>query len=170
MSPASRMVRAILPVLVALLAACRANTTRPSFVPVPEAMEAEVRLGIATGTQLLTEAPREDSLPIARVEEFDGYVETPWFTLPGFEPTTARPAGRDVMRVRGWVNPARPGYVRLVVEVVYRPWIDPGRPGRDLDRAVPADHPVPTRIRESLDRLLDLYGPPDHVRGAAVPR
>ncbi len=164
MSSVIPALRPILPVLVALLAGCRANTTRPSFTPVPSAMEAEVRLGIATGTQLLTEALREDSLPVSRVEEFDGYIETPWFSLPGFEPVTGRPAGLDVVRVRGWVNPARPGYVRLVVEVVYRPWIDPGRPGRDLDRAVPPDHPVLIRIRESLDRLLDLYGPPDHVR------
>lgn len=169
MSPVARTLRPLLPILAALFAGCRANTTRPSFTPIPSAMEAEVRLGIATGTQLLTEALREDSLPISRVEEFDGYVETPWFSLPGFEPTSARPAGPDVVRVRGWVNPARPGYVRLVVEVVYRPWIDPGRPGRDLDRAVPPDHPVLIRIRESLDRLLDLYGPPDHVR-EPVPR
>lgn len=170
MSPTALTVRAILPVLVTLLAGCRANTTRPSFTPIPTAMEAEVRLAIATGTQLLTEALREDSLPIARVEEFDGYVETPWFSVPGFEPTIGRPAGLDVVRVRGWVNPARPGYVRLVVEVVYRPWIDPGRPGRDLDRTVPPDHPVLVRVQQSLDRLLDLYGPPDHVRGEPVPR
>ncbi len=140
---------------------CRASTTRPPFGPKPMAATAELRLGIESGTQILAEALQEDSIPIATVELLDGYVETRWFRVPGWQEVEGEPVGVDVVRVRGWVDPARPGYVRCTVEIVYRPWVDPSRDGRELDVAVPSDHLVLQRVQARLKRLVSLYGDPD---------
>ncbi|HEU5171772.1 MAG TPA: hypothetical protein VFU46_14590 [Gemmatimonadales bacterium] len=137
------------------LAACQLATTRPSFEPVPEARHAEVRLPRAEATRLLAEALREDSVPVALAEPRDGYVVTPWFDSTG---VAASPdIGTGVVRVRGWVEPARVGSSELIVETVYRPMLDPSLPERELERAVAPDHPVAVRVDSVLARLARRY-------------
>lgn len=155
-------------VLVVCLAACQANTTRPPIAPMPLSLTAEVRMSIPAGTRLLTSALQADSIPLTRIEELDGYVESPWFAVAGREPAASRPVGPEVVRVRGWVDPARPGYVRFTVEIVYRPWLDPSRADRDLERPVSADHRVKEQIAARLKRLAVVYG--DAVDSAGVGR
>lgn len=41
----------------------------------------------------------------------------------------------------------------IIVETVYRPVADPSRPERDLERQVPAGHPVAARVAKILDAL-----------------
>jgi hypothetical protein len=152
---------------VAVAAACQASTTRPPFVPYPEAAHGEIGFGnpdrVATvirATQVLAEALRADSIPVARVEERDGYLETRWFEASSLQPTSREPLGPDVVRVRAWVTPAKPGFGTIEVETVYRPLIDPSLPARELETPVPDDHPVGRRVADVVKKLVERYGEP----------
>jgi len=144
--------------LAALAAACLLSTSRPGFEPLLGVQTAEVRLGPAAATQRLGEALREDSIPVTRLEPRDGYVQTPWFEVATGQPTRRSPLGPEVVRVRGWVNPGRYGHSDLQVEVAYRALRDPSVPGRELERPVPADHPVRIRVQAALDTLARRFG------------
>ncbi len=158
------------------LVACKATTSRPSFVPFPEAGHGEIGFGnpdrvatITQATQVLAEALRADSIPVARVHVSDGYLETGWFDAASLTPTGRRPLGPEVVKVRGWVDPAKPGFSDLEVETVYVPYADPSRPERDLEAPVAADHPVATRVAGVIKALVEKFGEPDTttVRAAA---
>ena len=147
-----------LAVTVALIAACQLATKRPPFEPLPEARHVDLALGRAEATERLVEALREDSIPLARVELRDGYVESPWFeaetgrAVPGGKP------GAGVVRVRGWVEPARVRQSEVRLEAVFRQIWDPSLPERELERPVAADHPVLVRVDSVLARLAERYG------------
>ncbi|NNG16901.1 MAG: hypothetical protein HKM89_10510 [Gemmatimonadales bacterium] len=106
-----------------------------------------------TATAEVAQALRQDSIPVAVLELRDGYLETPWFESATGTPTTQRPLGLDVVRVRGWVDVEHPGHSRITVEVVYRPWADPSLPDRELERLAPPDHPVSLRAQAALARV-----------------
>ena len=133
--------------------ACNPNTTRPPIHPLLGAAVIEVQLDVAAATAEVAEALRQDSIPVDVVEVRDGYVETPWFESTTGRPTTRRPLGSDVVRVRAWVDVEHPGHSRIAVEVVYRPWADPSLPDRELDRIAPPDHPVTRRVQAALARM-----------------
>jgi hypothetical protein len=139
-------------------AACRPNTTRPPFPPQPEAAGTEVRLTVPEATRRFAEALRADSLPILKVELRDGYLETPWFNASTRRPTRGRPMGSQVVRIRAWADPARPGSSQLTVETLYRPLADPSLPERELEREVEPDHPVALKMVAVLKQLVDRYG------------
>jgi hypothetical protein len=143
--------------LVTLAAGCLLTTARPGFDPLLGVSKAEVRLAPAAATQRLAEALREDSIPVTRVEPRDGYVQTPWFDAVSGEPTHRSPLGSEVVRVRGWADPGRYGHTDLRVEVAYRALRDPSVPGRELERPVPADHPVRVRVQAALDSLARRF-------------
>ena len=145
---------------VLVLAACQPATTRPPFGPVPEAHGSEVRLAVPEATRRLAEALRADSIPANKVMLRDGYIETPWFLARTRRPTGRRPLGPDVVRVRAWADPARPGSTQLTIETIYRPRVDPSLPERELDREVPRDHPVAQRVEAALKRLVERFGTP----------
>ncbi len=155
--------------LLALLAACQATSNRPPYDAFPDAAAAEVELGLAAATRVLAEALRADSLPVARLEERDGFLDTGWFDAATLAPTGRMPVGPGVVRIRAWAVPAKAGFSELQVETVYRPLADPSRPERDLDRVVPADHPVQQRVTAILGRLLEKYGDPAARPPAPVP-
>lgn len=144
----------------ALLAACRPDTTRPAIVPYPEAAAVEIRLRPPEATRRLAEALQADSLPPARVQLRDGYIETAWLDSATGQPTTRRPLGTDVIRLRAWADPGRPGNSVLTVETLYRPWADPSLPERELERQVPPGHPAAAKVERILEAMLKRHGGP----------
>ena len=141
-----------------VMAACRPNTTRPPFPPLPEAAGTEIRLSVPEATRRFAEALRADSLPIRKLELRDGYLETPWFITTTRHPTRGRPIGSKVVRIRAWADPARPGSSQLTVETLYRPLADPSLPERELEREVSPDHPVALKMVALLKQMVDRYG------------
>jgi hypothetical protein len=164
-------VRRAAAVVALALCACRPDTTRPSLRPLPEAAFTEIRLPTQEATRQLAEALRADSLPPSRVRIRDGYIETAWLDSGTGRPTRKRPLGADVVRIRAWADPARPGNTLLTVETLYRPMADPSRPERELDRQVPKDHPLALRVQHALETLLKRYGgpPPPQPKQPAAP-
>jgi hypothetical protein len=147
--------------LLVLLAACQASTTRPTFGPVTGAVAVVLELPVARASGLLAAGLKADSFPVMVTEPQDGFLETPWFDSASFSPTGRVPLGPDVVRVRAWVDPEKPGFSRVTVETLFRDVADPSLPQRELDREVPPDHPVAVRVRAVLDTLRKRYGEPD---------
>jgi hypothetical protein len=139
---------------------CQPNTARPPFTPLPEAAGTEIRLPVPEATRRLAEALKGDSLPVRKVALRDGYIETPWFNAVSRRPTRGRPIGPNVVRIRAWADPARPGSSQLSVETLYRPVTDPSLPERELEREVARNHPVAVKVEAVLRRLVERYGGP----------
>lgn len=158
-----------LTIALSLLAAggCRPNSTRPPFPPVPEAASTEIRLTPTDAVRLLAEALKADSIPPARVELRDTWLETRWFDAATGAPARHRPIGAGTVRVRAWADPTHPGNSKVVVETVYRPVVDPSVPERELDREVPRNHPVALKVRATLQELVKRYGGPPKPAEAA---
>jgi hypothetical protein len=152
--------RAALALVVPGLLACQPATTRPSFTPLPEAETVEIRLSQAEATRRLAEMMADDSIPAARVEVRDGFIESRWFDPSTGKPSSRRPIGPGIVRVRAWSDPGRPGFAILTVETVYRPMADPSLPQRELEREVPKSHPIATKVRASLQEMVKKYGGP----------
>jgi hypothetical protein len=146
--------------LLLAIAACQPATNRPTLVPRPEAAGQEIRLPVREATQRLAEALRADTIPVRRIDVRDGYMETPWFDARTGRPTNRRPIGTEVVRVRAWADPARPGNSLLTVETVYQPLTDPSLPDRELEQAVPLDHRVAKKVAGVLTRMAQRYGAP----------
>lgn len=148
-----------LPVMGALLA-CQPSTTRPMFLPYPEAETAEIRLSMPEATRRLAEAFKNDSIPASRVDTRDGFIETGWFDSASGRPTRRRPLGTGTVRVRAWSDPGRPGFSVLSVETVYRAATDPSLPPREVERTVPPTHPVAVKVRTELQEMMKRFGAP----------
>ncbi len=117
-------------------------------------------MSVREATLRLAQALREDTIPVRRVELRDGYIESPWFDSRTMRPTRRRPVGTEVVRIRAWADPARPGGTRLTVETLYQPVADPSLPARELEREVPRDHPTARKVEGVLARLAERYGAP----------
>jgi hypothetical protein len=126
----------------------------------PEAETVEIRLSPTEATRRLADVMRDDSIPAARVEIRDGFIESRWFDPSTGQPTKSRPIGTRIVRVRAWADPGRPGFALVTVETVYRAMADPSLPQRELERQVPRDHPVATKVRAALQDMLKRYGGP----------
>jgi hypothetical protein len=152
-------------------AACQPNTGRPALSPLPESAGTEVRLAPAEATRKLAEALRADSVPVRKVLVRDAYLETDWFDAQTGR--SRRPApGFGVVRIRAWADPARPGSSLLAVETAYRALADPSLPDRELDRQVPAKHPVAVKVEAILQQMVKQFGgppPPQTSPPAASP-
>ncbi len=143
--------------LVAVLPACQASTTRPGFMPMPEEQSYEVRLTVPEATRLLA-AAIADSFPLKRVEERDGYLETEWFSVPGFTPVKGRALNSAVDKIRGWIDPGPPFHSVITVEIVYRFADDPSRDPREFERSVHETHTARRMMLGILKGLTDRYG------------
>jgi hypothetical protein len=141
-----------------LVAACFPTTSRPAFTVMPDATSREIELPMDRATTALALALDGDSIPVLRTMAKDGWLETGWFSVSTMQPTTDRPLGPDVVKVRAFVGPARPNYSSVVVETVYRPIADPSESPRELEEQVPADHPVALRVKATLQKMVDQYG------------
>ena len=158
-------------VAAVLVAGCRATTKRPDVVPLPEAEHAVVGFGmlnrdssVAWITDSVVAYLVADSIPVGRVHRVDGYLETPWFDAKTLLPTAARPLGQDVVKVRAWVDAAKPGFAQVEIETVYVPAADPSVRDRETEVAVPLVHPINRRVAGALKRLNDKYGAPDEEK------
>ncbi len=169
MSHASRPAWTMSALLIGLLLGCNPRTSRPPFSPLPAAVEAELELPVGVAVGVIADALRADSIPVALVQERDGYLETPWFLARDGTPTTDRPIGVEVVRVRAWASPGRVGHSDIQVEAVYRPMADPSRPARELEQLVPAEHPVAKRIEAVVARLVTEFGHPEQLPPKPVP-
>lgn len=143
----------------ALVLGCKPYSPRPFYPPVVGAPMGEINLSVRAATEALADVFRSDSLPLGRVELADGYLETVWFDAATRRPTGARRLGPEVVQVRAWVDPAKPGSSRMTVETIFRPLADPSLPARNLDRQAPADHPTARRVAEIVEQLVKLYAP-----------
>jgi hypothetical protein len=150
----------ILPPLVLVLAslACFPTTTRPPFKPRPSAPVFEVELPVPQATRALALALDADSIPVRRTEANDGWLESEWFDVATHQRTSRRILGSDVVKVRAFVDPSRPGHSTLTIEVVYRPRADPSRPDRELEEQLPFTHPVVGRVVLVATALARQYG------------
>lgn len=140
--------------------ACYPTTTRPDLVPLLEAPRLELELEVPEATRALALALDADSFPVRRTEPTDGWLETGWFNAVSLQPTTDRPLGINVVRLRGFVEPGRANHSVVTVEVVYRPAANPALPERERDRVIPDWHPVAARLTAVLEKLRAMYGEP----------
>jgi hypothetical protein len=138
---------------------CQPNTGRPVFTPLPDAAGTEVRLSPTEATRELAAALRAHSVPVRKVLLRDAYLESGWFDAKTGRPRT-NPMGQNIVRVRAWADPARPGSSQIAVETAYRPLADPSLPARELERQVPANHPVAVKVDSILQGLIKRFGGP----------
>jgi len=136
-----------------LLAACNPTSARPRLDPLPLAPVAEVKGKRPAISEKTMATLREDSLPLALVTVTDAYAESPWLDSATMQPTTRRPLGTDVVKIRTWVDPSKPGYSRITIEPVYRVMADPSIPERELERLVPEGHPARALAQAIFDKL-----------------
>jgi hypothetical protein len=157
--------------VVCLSVSCQPNTTRPAFVPLPEAAGTEIRLPVREATRQLGDNLKASGIPVSRIMIRDGYLETRWFSVRSGRPVSGRPLGTGNVRVRGWADPARPGSSQLRIETAFRPMADPSLPERELDRQVPSDHPIARKVNEVLKKMVERYGgpPPPQSQPPAAP-
>jgi hypothetical protein len=117
-------------------------------------------MNLAEATRVLADSLQADSIPMKRVVEIDGMIESNWFNVPGYTVASGRHLGPGVVRVRGWVDPGKAGYSVYTIEAVYRVYADPSREERELEQAVAETHPARVKVTKLLDRLVQLYGDP----------
>ena len=127
-----------------LLAACTPVTTRPSFTPLPEALQVVINAPPARVTEYADSLLRADSVAVSFVSLRDAWLETKDFA--------------GTYRVRLWADPDVAGKSRVTVEAVYRPRRDPSRTARDLERASPPGSPGQQRAQQLLTALKDKLG------------
>jgi hypothetical protein len=140
-------------ILLLAILSCSPFSNRPRITPFPEASQVEVRTKVPEATQRLITALTNDSIPLIKQTTRDGYVESPWLDSATMRPTSARPVGPGVVKLRGWVDPGRVGYSVITVEGAYRRMADPSLPERELESPVPENHPVRFRIDSLLARI-----------------
>lgn len=139
-----------------LLAACTPITSRPAFLPYPQALVAIVE---APAPRIVPEAMgwlANEGLRVEWSSPQDGYVESAWFNVRTRASTTGQTdpgALLDTIKLRCWVDPNAPGKSQLTVEAVYRPMLDPSRPARDLEVIVPQGsegHRIAVQLIEAM--------------------
>jgi len=147
--------------LVLFLLACTPTTTRPDFMPLPEAPSVVLYARpprVAAEVQAWLTA---QGLQVELANTQDAYVETAWF-----EPRSKRSIRGDrdpgdlagTFKIRCWADPDAPGKSRLTVEAVYRPVLDPSRPERDLEVLVPPGHEGAKLVERMIDELKKKLG------------
>ncbi|HEX9704644.1 MAG TPA: hypothetical protein VGA20_05310 [Gemmatimonadales bacterium] len=160
-------------VFLLLLVACNPFTTRPDFVPLPQAPVAYLDARRDVVTREVTAWLQAESLLVVRSEPGDGYVETAWY-----DPVTRRSLAQDrdpphaarTFRVRCWADPDVPNATRLTVEVVSHPFYDPSRTARDLEVLVPDDHEGKKLAERLIEAMKQKFGvPPERQEPTAAP-
>jgi len=157
-APRSRCRSAFPPIrlFALLLSACTPITSRPAFLPYPQALVAIVD---AAAARIVPEAMGWLASQGLRVEwssPQDGYVETAWFNVRTRRSMTGMGDPGDLLdtvKLRCWVDPNAPGKSQLTVEAVYRPILDPSRPERDLEVMVPLasdGHRIAVQLIEAM--------------------
>ncbi|MGH7614181.1 MAG: hypothetical protein ACREMW_09120 [Gemmatimonadales bacterium] len=154
--PANSAIRNPHSAIVVLLAACTPITSRPAFLPYPQA---PVGIIEAPAPRIVPEAMgwlANEGLRVEWSSPQDGYVETAWFNVRTRNSMTGQGdpgALLDTIKLRCWVDPNAPGKSQLTVEAVYRPILDPSRSERDLEVIVPQGsegHRIAVQLIEAM--------------------
>ena len=155
----------------ALLSSCDPGTTRPDVLPFPDSRQIEVILDRPGAITALRDALIADSFPISRFDARDAWLESPWMDRRTLRPVAAGRLGPDVVRLRAWADPARPGNSFVTVELAWRPAGDPSVPPRELERPVAASDSIVGRVGAVLDQVaseIGFHGPPANGGGAGA--
>lgn len=123
------------------------------MLPFPGSQQIEVITDRAPAISMLRDALLADSFPVARFDARDAWLEGPWMDRRTLRPVSAEHLGPDVVRLRAWAEPARPGNSYLIVELAWRPVADPSLPGRDLERPVAPGDSLLARVKKVLDQV-----------------
>ena len=144
-----------------LLAACTPATTRPAFLPYPQALVAVVD---ATPAQVVPEAVGwlvSQGLRAEWSSPQDGYVETAWYNVRTRQSAEGQTDPGDLLstiKIRCWADPNAPGKSQLTVEAIYRPMLDPSRPERDLEMIVPQGSEGYRIAQQLIDAMKQKFG------------
>lgn len=136
--------------MAALAGGCNPYSRRPLLLPYPEALRQEVEFTISTATIRLSDALAEQRIPLSKVYPRDGWLESPWFEAATGRPAAGPALSDSIVRLRLWVEPARPRHSLVTIEVVYVDRIDPSRSERELEQPVPKGNPALERARGVL--------------------
>ena len=143
------------------VAACTPVTTRPPFLPSPQAVVVVVD---APPPRVVPEAVgwlTNQGLRVEWSSPRDGYVETAWYNLRTHASTIGETDPGDLLttvKIRCWADPNVPGKSQLTVEAVYRPMLDPSRPGRDLEVVVPQGSEGYRIAEQLVEALKQRFG------------
>lgn len=149
---------------VVLLVACDPASTRPAFLPVPQA---DTLLLKGTPGQVAGEAASwltAQGIKVERWSEKDSFVETNWYD------TTTKRATRGEgdldrlptsVKIRCWADAGPPGQTRITVEMVYRPFYDPSQPPRDREIPLVGRSGARGIVDSLLSALKKRLGVPD---------
>ena len=138
------------------LVSCTPITTRPPFLPSPQALSAVLDAAPANVVPEAVAWLTNQGVPVERSSQRDAYVETAWYNL---RTKAARRGESDpgdllqTIKIRCWTDPNAPGKSQLIVEVVYRPVMDPSRQERDLEVVVPTGsegHQIAEQLVEAM--------------------
>jgi hypothetical protein len=144
-----------------LLAACTPVTSRPPFLPYPQAQVAVID---APPAQLVPEAVgwlTSQGLRVQWSSPQDGYVETAWYDVRSRQSVEGQTDPGDLLntvKIRCWADPNVPGKSQLTVEAVYRPLLDPSRPERDLEEVVPQGSDGYRIAQQLIDAMKQKFG------------
>jgi hypothetical protein len=145
-------------VALVLMAGCDPRTTRPDVTPFPDARQIEVLLDRGQAITYLRDLLVADSFPVTRFSAQDAWLEGAWMDRRTRRPVPSHHLGPDVVRLRAWSEPARPGNSYLIVELAWRPVADPSVPGRDLERPVPATDSLSLWLKGVLAQVDSAVG------------
>jgi hypothetical protein len=146
---------------VLVLLACTPATTRPPFLPYPQAL---VTVLDAPPARVVPEAVgwlTSQGLQAQWSSPQDGYVETAWFNLRTHTSVFGDGDPGDLLstvKIRCWADPNVPGKTQLTVEAVYRPMLDPSRPERDLEEVVPQGSEGYRIAQQLIEALKQRFG------------
>ena len=129
--------------LAVCLLSCTPVTTRPDFLPDPQASRLVLDAPPARVTPEIAVLVAAESLQVERVNVRDGYVETAWYdtrSRRSFRGAGDVPDLAATVKIRCWADPYVLGQTQLTVEAVARPRYDPSRTERDLEMIVPKTH------------------------------
>src|SRR5437879_2683606 len=120
------------------LVACTPVTTRPDFLPDPQAARLVLDAPPGRVTPEIATLVAAESLQVERVNVRDGYVETAWYdtrSRRSFRGAGDVPDLAATVKIRCWADPYVPGQTQLTVRTVPSPRYDPSRTDGELDVA-----------------------------------
>ena len=149
------------PAFALVLAACTPVTTRPSFEPFPDTPKVVLMARRERIVPYLAALAAADSLRVRWASPVDGYLETDWYdtrTHRSFKDGDRVPDLADAVKLRCWLDPYVPSETILTVEAVVRRRFDPSRTERDLEAAVPPEHPGHKLAQALVDSATHHFG------------
>lgn len=142
------------------LAACNPASTRPAFLPYPQALTAIVDGTNERVVPQLQAWLAGEGFRVEWTSVQDGFVETAWYNTTTRQTTTGTSDPGDLLstiKIRCWVDPYTPGKSQLTIEAVYRPTLDPSRTERDLEVITPEGsigYELAHRFLEAMQKKL----------------